>query len=785
MLGLLAIAWLSSLIAGSYGQATFCDKDKSGPNRCVVTNFNCGSADFIFKSLPAENVDYEFLFDGVVVDCSFKNFRLGLDTKGSKMTRFNVRLKDSTIIGKSISIDTGRPESEGLVRLDNSLITTSMNQEQGLGFNEVLSSVYFAGSCLASNEKDGNTEVLNMSSIKSYGSEVIPPDVSLLDGDLLTSTEYFGSGGSSKLGNQTYGGGRIYIRALLIQLDPTSKVTANAFNTNDETSVSLAGTGGVIMIAVKDIEYTGSGFSNPYEAKFQALGGYLFKNSSTYAIGSGGRVFFEIMGDRSADEILGLAAVSLEVLPCESTNCMGPSGTVFFKRGDFRLLSVTSTGNSANTNSFSCFTLVNVTKNADQSKAMTFTVGGPVNVLVASSKDSWDPKEYRCILYFQEISFKILSRVVALPDCGLKEPSVLNSDPYLTEWRVNDIVNMTGGQLRVGSSLKIESNSFVQGSYHSIGFAAINYLYHSSINTVLYLKAKTMAFDGTSSIVLAVDVNKKVVSPLLIIEPSSTFRLDSGYKVASIDRVVLNVSSIPEVMLAKVKFEGSAFYCSPSQGFQHRADQLLVSYFNQDSFWQSANIEDNPNAFNSSFIAIGQSLVLDSCTASGFGYIGLGATHSVNVSTSSVMNVSASGCVARDLAISEIGSKYLKICKVLGGSNAGRGMLGSQKSFDSCKYVMSARRSKSLLYIPTSGEGGQKNHQIDTDKSGVGGGILAVYASEMVLDGQMLANGGDKSERDYTMIAGGAGGTISLMGASFRLNGVFSAKGGLSDFEVN
>ena len=123
-----------------------------------------------------------------------------------------------------------------------------------------------------------------------------------------------------------------------------------------------------------------------------------------------------------------------------------------------------------------------------------------------------------------------------------------------------------------------------------------------------------------------------------------------------------------------------------------------------------------------------------------------------------------------------------------GGSNAGRGTLGALKNFENCKYILQSNSSLvSSINSIQSGRGGCKNHQMDSDIFGFGGGIIHLLArGALNVAGEIHANGGSMSEKDYTMIAGGAGGTLVLVGRSVNLakTGLVSVRGGLSSDEV-
>lgn len=790
MLQIAVLVALAALIRA----ADFCDQVKSVPNEvCVVTGFNCGGKDFIFDKLPKDALTYRVVFDHAEVDCQRQTFRLGLDTKGSKVTMLKIEMINSRIKAMNVSIDAGDPRIEGsAIILANSTINTSLTRSGGDGFNATERSIYFSGSCTAQRDRDRDSSTeFNLTNLRSYGKAVLPKGSTLLDGDSLYSSQYFGSGGDASIGINSFGGGRVYLRSFLLKADSDTRVLANALNTKDPADVYLAGTGGVVMIAAGNIDLPETkDFLSPQSSLIQALGSYLFKNNTVGLLGSGGRVYIQIVdSDKSGVPVTDLpysVAIGLEGSPCETRLCFGVAGTLFIKAGSSETALVySSVSNSSEVVSNLCYTVLDAASLDDRERPLDLKLTNLASTLVISDKLTKDKETGHCRLTLGSLSFQNGAKAVLLFDCGVKDPQSLIPDAFPVDLKT-DRLNVIVGSLIVRSPLIILGPLFTLQERSSVVIGGNNFYYPGAQTISLQVLTKVVNLGSDSSISSsAIPTHKTGYQSTLVVTPGESFNCTGLFEIKA-QRVLFNFTNIGDVSLTRLNIIGSDSYCSsaPASGLSHNTERLLSSYFANSSFWRETSIADDQFRFNSSLIVLAQNLTVDKSSWSRFGFIAVGTRGWLNLTSSTVLSANAAGCPARDLSISEIGSKYLKICKVLGGSNVGRGTLGSQKNFDNCKYVMSVPRNKGGLYLPASGGGGQKNHQMEMDQSGYGGGIIALYNPVMYLSGNLTADGGDKSEQDYTMIAGGAGGTITLRGSSFSIMGNMTAKGGANDLEV-
>lgn len=67
---------------------------------------------------------------------------------------------------------------------------------------------------------------------------------------------------------------------------------------------------------------------------------------------------------------------------------------------------------------------------------------------------------------------------------------------------------------------------------------------------------------------------------------------------------------------------------------------------------------------------------------------------SIFVDSYSVLSADYSGCTSEAAANDSVASKYTTICNVRGGSNIGRGSLGTDTNFQNCKFFTPKPKSK-------------------------------------------------------------------------------------------
>ena len=791
---MLAIVWLTAVLISVAAGADFCDPLKSKPNEiCVVTGYDCGEKDFTFKQLPQDVDTYTIVFDNARVDCQRSLFKIGFDTPGSQVKNLKILATNSVIIGRNVSINAGDTSStDNEIAMFNSTINASMTVASGLGYNATELSIYFTGSCTTQRDQDSSTE-FNLTQLKSYGYTVLPKGKSMLLGDNLHTEEYFGSGGDETLGNLTFGGGRIYLRSATIKADNDSRILANGFYTKDSTDAQLAGTGGVIMIAANtmDIPKTESQLT-PRNCIIQALGGFMFKNTSISKLGSGGRVYIELsntnMTQKYPEELVNVVAVGQEGASCMNMSCYGTAGSLYVKiASEEDVIVYSAVANAFVISTSICYTVLHGAELTNRDNPIDLQIKNSVNAIMFGDDLPKDEDTGNCTLTFDTLSLLNNAGLLTLFNCGSPSLIAANPDPYAVYFKAESMYLVHSG-MRVRSPMIFSGSRLVMNDSAYIIMGGINFYYPASQTILVSLSPIDMILSKQVAISSAPSAaHKRGYPSTLIIEPKGSFSIIDSADIKA-QRVIMNFTNIDHQELTGINVIGSDYYCSSADlqpGVDHKTEKLLSSFFSNTLFWREANIFNDQLSYNSSLIILARNLITSRSSFSKFGYIAIGTRGWLNLTSSAVLNASAAGCPARDLSISEIGSKYLKICKVLGGSNVGRGTLGSQKNFDNCKYVMSVPRYKGALYSPSSGGGGQKNHQMETDQSGYGGGIIALYNPTLIMDGKLSADGGDKSEQDYTMIAGGAGGSISLRGSQFSISGSMSVKGGANDLEVD
>lgn len=769
---------LAVLLVVSVAAIDICDKSLSSDSRCVVTSFNCSGADVDFSQvLKGKNMSqYEFSFDGVVVNCTGNSLKVYIDPKTATINSLSVTVKNSLVFGRDISIDTGDLKSLGQIELSSSSINTDMQSRGGKGLTskgDTKSNIFFTGSCFNPDNKDTKDSANNITSVKSYGTSVPKDSTWITDGDVFNTDQFLGSG--DLLQPKGFGGGRIYLRAATIKINSGSNITCNAY-CGDESPATwdYIGTGGVIFVVANDLL---TDFSKTKEAQyskiFQARGGCLTKWTTNMLIGGGGRVYMNVNNPpKDHYKLLDLIEVSNTDVQCESGDCYGNTGTIYVSTPDISYLAVAATQSDKVYDHF-CYTQLlqsNLNANANSIQVL---LSGPSKVIYKTV-----PKDYpdaNCSVKTSNLTLQGGARLVLYPNCS---SSNLDTVMEMGTVLVNNSNLMVNGRV----TLKTNAFSLVNASKATFSPELYKENDDSQVTDVILLgvEAKQILVEDGCSFSTDGSASKKKGSTTLILKPLEQFT-GQNFKIES-EKAFLLFNYLTEVQLAGLTATGSGYLCAEDDTFQQLG--LVKNYYEKDMSRQDVPLGTAP-LDKSAFVLLANSVSMKGCQVQGYGFVGIGALGDLNIDKLSQIDTSASGCPAKDLGISETGSKYLKICKVLGGSNAGRGLLGSQKNFENCKYVMATPTKLKPALMVVSGGGGQKNHQMDNENSGFGGGIIALYSSTLEVGGNLLANGGNHSEKDYTYIAGGAGGTISLVSSRLTLGGNMAVKGGLSDGEVD
>ena len=478
----------------------------------------------------------------------------------------------------------------------------------------------------------------------------------------------------------------------------------------------------------------------------------------------------------------------------------GQYGTIYAQNDTSSSIFVIPKVNGSVSNCFTVLPIVNMSMDPDgfnpSKQLLQVKVSGIVKAILLYQSDS-KPKG----IFDDQVRLPIMS----VQDGSILYMALFNSIdtsvilPIITSSLSiqNDALVVPSGNIQ----LQIRDQLYMRKG--NIRFPLYNYATPERKTVFLYLITEKI-FNMSNSTISFTDALtlKRNAVVTFVLEPRGSIQTDNT--ILSSDTLVMNYTAIKSPNITGiVLIKGSNNYCPPMDvpstdlpAKQTASDYLSKMYLTNGSnspgglFDNSGfirTIKDTEEYFNSTLIVLSQDTMnVRLPNVTDFGYIGFYSSNDLVISSDTTLNASASGCSPNVLGIQSISSKYLKICKVIGGTHVGRGGLGSQKNFENCKYVLST--NKPQVFLPNRivpGMGGQKNHQMETDKSGFGGGVVSLYSNtQLILQGNLLAEGGPKSEKDYTMIAGGSGGTVSLSSVKILIGGNISVNGGLGDSEV-
>lgn len=828
--------WLSLLtllslfkIAFQTDISTFCDKEKTTADLCVVSGYVCpenASFEFDFKDINGSS--YAIKFDNAIVE-NCTSFKIGPPPK--ELTSFSVSLNESKIFAANISIDVmptlPTPKSSktshnlgdsepSFESYKLSLLNSQINASKTKGENEgtVLSGQrpYFTGSC----PSQGQLSTNDRSNIKSYGRELVDPN-ELIKGDskIIQNKLNFGSGFCSKHsdgsclfnGSHFMGGGRIYLHAGAMSLTD-SFVLSNAeqnmtAQSNAHNKVLASGTGGVVFLAAYHLTLDNNKYPN--QSMIQCRGGNYDPSTVEGAdipdgslVGGGGRVFVHYVTTNNLNFDDWKNSIAVDSLDSKSN--YSQTGTV--QISDNSTINLYVTRRTPSDYDWQCFTLLQTEtlRQSNISQKVNLIVSGSLKAALYNKDDKVKSGEKKGLK--EKPNFEISFSTILVRNKSILQ--LVSQDLLLKR-----MLTITTGQFVLNSSIlnpigaiKVVTDTFsvVQSSRITFFLTHLVNLDPNSLTDklpiTLQVEAKNI-FVRDSFVQGEEKLGTKSWDSFLALEAYDNFELiNSELKMNKILINTTNLSQDPVIKSSKIR--GLKFNCQTESMLKEETptkpslntvcrDQFENSNKQYDLKHLLMNQTQGLASYDSVALFFCKTLKVENTTISRLGYVGMVVDNQLQLQTKSEVDVSAFGCSPQVHNISSTKSKYMKICSVVGGSNAGKGFLGTHRSFDNCKYVLSGKSKVSSLKKLISGEGGQKNHQIESKQSGYGGGIINLMAKEVLsIETNLLATGGDRSKEDYTTIAGGAGGSIQLVSKKINLTGTYaiSAAGGKADTEV-
>ena len=762
-------------------------------NRCLIRANGTCEGDSVIEFIFPDQVNttyYEIVFNNSNLNCLTTNFsiRNTLDSGDLRIKSLNVTFFASVIWFRDISIDTGAVTSDtgqGSVTIGSVSVlkTDTSSNNWYLRENQ---RAFFTGNCFVDDEYSDTA--LNNIWTNSYGQVIIPGGYSPLTAprDELNNNSFFGTGSNNT--KNAYGGGRIFIRSdLLVIEEIASYISSSACQEATEAN-QVYGTGGTIIFALGN-------FSFPQKSSYliKVRGASSTTISGKY-FGGGGRFYAEVRDQVDKSVLVGYVDAGVNDVSTVDQKYFGQVGTAYLQNSSRGTIYYYNNAKIIQKyTSFNCYTILN-SSNIWPKPGLRLRIKA-----VGTGK----------LIYMNNYNQNI-NASFDLPDIELSGNSTLylisstfsSSD---SETAVSPRVTFNSRNIEVSAANFIPINNivfnlsekFVLTSKGFLQFPTINYPNQPSPFLYLTIDSPNIQIDLGSTINFMDSSTKRNTSSSLVLRPTGNFICRDSTIVS--DRTFIIFSNDSFQNTTNVNFKSSENYCPSLDQGQASDAKLPHSYLRSHFSKKKMTTEERkayllevstnltylaPSEYKSAFVMMGTNVSLIQTNLSEVGYVGISVTENLRIDRLTNIMVNASGCAPTVLPIQSTSSKYLKICKVIGGSNVGRGTLGAQKNFENCKYVLSSSKNTIPIDSIRPGLGGQKNHQMESDKSGFGGGVVSIWAGKLATNGNFNSDGGTYSERDYTMIAGGSGGTVAFTADAMELGGTVSCKGGLGSAEV-
>lgn len=776
---LIALVTMAVGIANSYVLSNDCDPPLTPDSyECYISNKQVNLTDkatFDFSSILTQKFTITISNSVYSLVPPNSNVRFEINPNGSQVSVLNLTFLNSVIQSPDISLDTGSIDSGSSVTLQNSSLDTSMLIREGEGYRT--NKAVFTGDC-ASEGASPDSITANM-----YGFP-IPPS-SITQGDAFTNPSFFGSGGKDPA---TFGGGRVYLRTGDLKLSSSTSFihsNANLKAVLKEGADEFTGTGGMIIMALNTLSVPTGHPTRYFQCKGGDIAGTAPEDFTKWSIGGGGRVYLHIENPQSGslDDLLPLFAVG----SATSASPLYPksqTGTIFLQTGNDSVLSVSAEFPPTSAKPSTCYTFLKFVGLNPPTALFRISINGTVNAGLVNTT------------YFPVQTDLQLTAGATL---GMFVPD-----------------QTTGTNLTINSLLITGTSSNPQPTPSNLipfGTFTVSALQSFKIATGSIILPVSPTVEYATQINIASPTVSMQNSEVRFSDPITTFKrpttlfsittdalsMDSTKAAADSILIVVTGDIHQTTVISNSELRSMMYYCTATSNKDPTEFFDSLSYlrgYNKDHQLETSIIESkkallmiknarprtNENSDNTGMVNVfAPNIQLIRSNITDAGIIGFSTPGNLIVDGESKLDASASGCQPNEIMIGSINSKYLKICKVVGGSNDGRGSLGTNKNFDNCKTILttSAREANSLVL--NSGLGGQKSHQMDAnDKFGYGGGIISLVGFSLDIAGTLNSTGGPNSIKDYTMIAGGSGGTISLTGNTIKISAAVSVAGGSS-----
>ena len=543
-----------------------------------------------------------------------------------------------------------------------------------------------------------------------YGDPILPVQ-SVTNGDnqnsRISSSHTLGSGAPNSEQYYSRGGGRIYLRANSITIDTTSAISANGFQGNSANFVqdqtNYGGTGGTIFITAITLKINLNSATAYQQNKFliQAEGSNFSGLKDDYVLGGGGRIYLYIFNLKNSSDRLDIQ---------ESISASGYGGMTTF---DY---------NMANSGTI----YINYVLN--QTDYLIVKNSHPFNTTMKNRKGVVPTYFHQSSpIASQNLTIQLNnSNYVQYLNEGetLVEVALIKTTNSIFSWNTNNGANSLQINLK---SLSVNDNSIIMVNSTGSNVFTVDGDAMISQNSTILLQ-QNMVFTFISQ-VFSLTENSTFQQDLAIYQAKS--QLLSSLTVELVSQQIIISESTISVQKLNLSPQTSLSITSSiisNNGFYSCPDQTLVSkemdQFLQDCRLAMVNLtcyqnyrnnfigvtKQDPNSGPSSpssqisFVMINSTNKLLNIANTKFNNVGyfLAYADTFTLDADSVISTSQTGCPTTNPTVKSDFPKFLKVCKVEGGSNIGRGSFGKDINVELCKYLMPMPQSTDLDLIPIS-----------------------------------------------------------------------------------
>lgn len=653
-------------------------QNPTDPKICnLVDTYSADTISFDFSSITQ---DFSIIGQNCVITA---NKNLTIKLPDSLKIKVTIALNNCKLSSNDVSIDLGDLSLGSSISLTNSSSINAngmSNSTLGMPIEDLREMICFTGCNLI------NSEYV-------YGAESMNYDITQGDSPEIQGSEYYGSGDNNPLYTDTrytWGGGRVYIRTSVLEfMDLASSVSSNGFQGNGPQDaaqiIQRSGTGGSVLIAASVINFNNG--KGDFEIKRQILaeGSNLYKQPQTN-LGGGGRIFVSVTGMdyQGLENRFSVTGYGLGL-----SDLRANSGRITIKTPQYLYLIVENMYDKLNLktagtlldfntpligNNIAYFRNCNVTNFLKNSQAnyYSITLNSTIYTLINNNPVP-----------------QLNGFIMNIGALAVTNQSVI----YLNISSSYEVISTDGIYVGNSSNITVFENSYIilkgpvveftQNSLANI-YASLDEFSNSRAPTIFIVVSDVITIKDSS-----IMVDKILFSPTsdLIIQDSVIGNIKgscpSDDEAVQMDWFVRN---------CEVMGENPDPVCNGiwTNSFLEVELPGPPNYHQSERIYKKKGRNDNTQETRISFVFINypmSSWMTNSTRFQNVGYLAIKTTN-FTLGSSSIISASSSGCQALNPEIDSILSKYIKLCKVKGGSNLGRGTMGKLVNLQLCNFLM-------------------------------------------------------------------------------------------------